>query len=175
MQRNEEHVIRALERKEVEDATAVAKGNELLKKLKASRAHVREEHAAARDRAVSAKREKHNALELEIAKIKKQDAKKLAALSHKLNALNNKTAPAAAAHRKQGSMMHQVKAKAEVKVHGVEPAAAAGSKKGAPMATLAQKFVVKGSIKKAFSALAADEAADDKEIKMDKLVQLPRG
>jgi hypothetical protein len=54
--------------------------------------------AAARDRAVLANSEKHNELELEIAKIKKQDAENLAALSHKLNALNTKAATAAAAH-----------------------------------------------------------------------------
>lgn len=170
MQRKEERVISALRRKEVEDAAAVAKANKLLVTLKASRAHLRVEQGE-KEKEVTAKKERRNALEVEIAKIKQRDAEKLAALSHKLNALNEGSA--LATERKQGIMTHHVEVKREVKVQAAKPGAV--SKKADPSTALAQKFISKGGIKKAFSALAADEKADNKEIKMDELVQLPHG
>jgi len=134
-----------------------------LQKLEARRA----QEAAMHDMAV-VKKEKHNALEIEIAAIKKQDAKRLAALSHKLRALDaepDAESNAVLRHTK-------VQAKAAVKVQA-SGARGSSTKQGALSATSA--LAKEAGIKKAFSALAADEKADDRDIRMNKLVQLPHG
>jgi hypothetical protein len=132
-----------------------------LQKLEARRA----QEAAMHDMAV-VKKEKHNALEIEIAAIKKQDAKRLAALSHKLRALD-------AEPESNAVLRHtKVQAKAAVKVQA-SGARGSSTKQGALSATSA--LAKEAGIKKAFSALAADEKADDRDIRMNKLVQLPHG
>ena len=101
----------------------------------------------------------HDALEAEMAKLKSRDQARMAALKHKLDSLGadstSKRVAGAAVHRE-----HTPAKKAQVKVHSVDKKAESSS-----------GFAAQATIKKAMSALIADEKEDNSALAVNHAAQ----